>query len=223
VLSLERTNKVPAALLLKPGVIDPLTESFQALGGQERVKDDQALLWHEYVEVLRALWESFPLQALVADKASGTFSHPELIRPIHFAGDTYRVAGPLSVPWDGQRIPKIWTEITEQSRESEISAGIDVADALILSNDQHLTHDHLDRIIERQDLGELQVLRNFSLVEHSTSGNTGSAGYDGIVADAWVVEASPHNLVEDIQRSAEDIQTYRASQRPKLGVGTHES
>lgn len=223
VLSLQQTNKVPVALLLKPGVIDPLTESFQALGGQARVEHEQAHLWQEYVEVLRALWESFPLQALIADKASGTFSLPDLLPPIDFVGDTYRVAGPLNIPSDGQHLPEIWAEITEHSCASEISAAIHGADSLVLSNVQHLTPDHWDRLIERQQLGQLRVLRSLSSVELSTSENTGAAGHGDMAADAWVIEASALNLVEDIQRSTEAIQTYTASQRPKQGVVAHES
>lgn len=52
----------------------------------------------EFVRVVTQLWESFPAAALVADREAGRFADPDLVRPIGFHGEHFRVAGPLSVP-----------------------------------------------------------------------------------------------------------------------------
>jgi FMN-dependent oxidoreductase (nitrilotriacetate monooxygenase family) len=59
----------------------------------------------EYVEVVRALWDSWEDDAIVADKASGCFADRDRIHPVAHAGTHFRVAGPLNVPRSPQGHP----------------------------------------------------------------------------------------------------------------------
>ena len=58
----------------------------------------------EFVRIVTQLWDSLPLEAFVADKASGTYIDKARTRPIDYRGAYYRSAGLLSVPgYDGKR------------------------------------------------------------------------------------------------------------------------
>lgn len=52
----------------------------------------------EFVEVTKALWDSWSDDAIVDDRASGVFARKDLIRPIDHVGPHYQVAGPLNIP-----------------------------------------------------------------------------------------------------------------------------
>lgn len=52
----------------------------------------------EHLEVVRALWRSFPPEALLLDRATGRFADEQLVRPIEHEGAWFRVAGPLTLP-----------------------------------------------------------------------------------------------------------------------------
>ncbi|MFB2552576.1 LLM class flavin-dependent oxidoreductase [Ensifer soli] len=52
----------------------------------------------EFVDVVRALWDSWSDDALAPDKATGAFTRRGSIRPIDFKGRYYSVEGPLNVP-----------------------------------------------------------------------------------------------------------------------------
>jgi FMN-dependent oxidoreductase (nitrilotriacetate monooxygenase family) len=48
--------------------------------------------------VVKALWDSWAADAVVDDRASGTYARAGGIRPINHRGDFYKVAGPLNLP-----------------------------------------------------------------------------------------------------------------------------
>lgn len=52
----------------------------------------------EFMEVVKALWDSWADDAVADDRATGQYARPERIRPINHAGRYYDVAGPLNVP-----------------------------------------------------------------------------------------------------------------------------
>ena len=52
----------------------------------------------EFVEVVKALWDSWGDDAIVDDRASGRYARKERIRAIDHAGDHFHVAGPLNLP-----------------------------------------------------------------------------------------------------------------------------
>jgi FMN-dependent oxidoreductase (nitrilotriacetate monooxygenase family) len=51
----------------------------------------------EFVEVTKALWDSFDETAIVADKASGIYADTDLISPIDHHGNHFDVRGPLNI------------------------------------------------------------------------------------------------------------------------------
>lgn len=61
----------------------------------------------EVLEACDALWESWPADALVMDKASGIFADPDKVRRVEYSGKWIKTRGPLTVPQMPQRRPVI--------------------------------------------------------------------------------------------------------------------
>ena len=59
----------------------------------------------EFVQVVKALWDSWADDAVLDDRASGHYARAERIRPIDHAGKFYQVAGPLNMPRGPQGRP----------------------------------------------------------------------------------------------------------------------
>ncbi len=59
----------------------------------------------EFLEATTALWDSWDDDALVLDRAGGTFADPDKVRPVDHHGDFFDVRGPLTVPRGPQGRP----------------------------------------------------------------------------------------------------------------------
>ena len=59
----------------------------------------------EFVDVSVALWDSWEDGAEIGDKAAGRYADPARIHPVNFAGEYFRVRGPLNVPRSPQGRP----------------------------------------------------------------------------------------------------------------------
>ncbi|MGG4145944.1 LLM class flavin-dependent oxidoreductase [Paenibacillus algorifonticola] len=59
----------------------------------------------EFVEVVKALWDSWEDDALVADKASGLYADMAKIHPLNHKGEHFAVSGPLNMPRSPQGHP----------------------------------------------------------------------------------------------------------------------
>jgi len=59
----------------------------------------------EYLQVVKALWDSWTDDAVIDDRAAGVYARPGTIRPIDHNGACYHVAGPLNVPRGPQGRP----------------------------------------------------------------------------------------------------------------------
>ncbi|MDQ0302981.1 NtaA/DmoA family FMN-dependent monooxygenase [Ancylobacter polymorphus] len=58
----------------------------------------------EYVELVKQLWGSWEADAVVRDRATGTYADASKVRPIHFEGKYFKSRGPLNcVPSPQQR------------------------------------------------------------------------------------------------------------------------
>ncbi|UOK69465.1 NtaA/DmoA family FMN-dependent monooxygenase [Ancylobacter polymorphus] len=58
----------------------------------------------EYVELVKQLWGSWDADAVVRDRATGTYADASKVRPIHFEGKYFKSRGPLNcVPSPQQR------------------------------------------------------------------------------------------------------------------------
>lgn len=60
---------------------------------------------HEFVEVVRGLWDSWDEDAFVRDKASGRYFDPERLHVLNHKGEHFSVRGPLNVPRPPQGQP----------------------------------------------------------------------------------------------------------------------
>lgn len=59
----------------------------------------------EYVEVVKALFDSWDHDAVVLDRETGTYADPSKVRPIHHRGKYYSVRGPLNTVPSPQHRP----------------------------------------------------------------------------------------------------------------------
>ncbi len=59
----------------------------------------------EFLEVVQGHWDSWDDDALVVDKASGLFAHPEKVRRLDFRGKFLSSRGPFTVPRSAQGHP----------------------------------------------------------------------------------------------------------------------
>jgi FMN-dependent oxidoreductase (nitrilotriacetate monooxygenase family) len=59
----------------------------------------------EFTDVSIALWDSWEDGAEAGDKAAGVYADPSRIHPVDFAGEYFRVRGPLNVPRSPQGRP----------------------------------------------------------------------------------------------------------------------
>jgi FMN-dependent oxidoreductase (nitrilotriacetate monooxygenase family) len=66
-------------------------------GFAERMDHDERYdRMREFMAVCRALWASVPPEAIIADRETGRFADPSLVRPIDHVGEHFRVKGPLA-------------------------------------------------------------------------------------------------------------------------------
>jgi FMN-dependent oxidoreductase (nitrilotriacetate monooxygenase family) len=59
----------------------------------------------EFVEVSKALWDSWESEAIIGDKAAGRYIEPARVHDIAHTGDHFKVAGPLNVERPPQGYP----------------------------------------------------------------------------------------------------------------------
>ncbi|MFO1081819.1 MAG: LLM class flavin-dependent oxidoreductase [Reyranellaceae bacterium] len=59
----------------------------------------------EFMQVAKALWDSWADDAVIDDRAGGQYARPERIRPVNHVGRYYKVAGPLNLPRGPQGRP----------------------------------------------------------------------------------------------------------------------
>lgn len=75
-------------------------------GGDSQVSHaDRYARGEEFMEVVKALWDSWSDGAVIDDRATGRYARPEAIVPIDHAGTFYKVAGPLNMPRGPQGRP----------------------------------------------------------------------------------------------------------------------
>src|SRR5467141_3368823 len=68
-------------------------------GGTGQVSHaDRYARGEEFIEVVKALWDSWAADAVVDDRTGGIYARADRIRAINHRGDFYHVAGPLNLP-----------------------------------------------------------------------------------------------------------------------------
>lgn len=98
----------------------------------------------EFTDVVRKLWQSYPAEAIQADRQSGRYADISRIQPIEHQGDFFAVQGPLNVPQrPGGDIPLFQAGASDAGRQFAAS----IADAIFAA-----TPDMESGIELRQDL-----------------------------------------------------------------------
>jgi FMN-dependent oxidoreductase (nitrilotriacetate monooxygenase family) len=76
-----------------------LATAAENYGGAGQVSHaDRYARGEEFMEVVKALWDSWAADAVVDDRTSGVYARRDRIRPVKHRGDFYTVAGPLNLP-----------------------------------------------------------------------------------------------------------------------------
>jgi FMN-dependent oxidoreductase (nitrilotriacetate monooxygenase family) len=83
-----------------------LAPAARNFGGTSLVSHDERYdRGEEFVQVAKALWDSWADDAVLDDRASGQYAQPDRIKPIKHQGKYYRVDGPLNIPRGPQGRP----------------------------------------------------------------------------------------------------------------------
>ncbi|NQX25903.1 NtaA/DmoA family FMN-dependent monooxygenase [Microbacteriaceae bacterium VKM Ac-2854] len=69
--------------------------------------DERYVMAEEYVQVVKALWDSWEPGAIVADRETGVLADHTKVHPIHHDGKYFKVRGPLNLPAGPQGHPVI--------------------------------------------------------------------------------------------------------------------
>lgn len=77
-------------------------------GGAQPAREQRYRRAAEFIDVVRALWDSWDDDAVLADKATGAFSRPGAIRTIDHRGEFFSVDGPLTLPRPPQGHPVLF-------------------------------------------------------------------------------------------------------------------
>ena len=99
---------------------------------------DRYLRAEEYLNITKALWDSWSDDAVVDNRTSGLYAKVEGIRSICHSGDYYKVAGPLNVPRCPQGRPvlvqagssEVGREFAARHAEAVFTAHLEMATAI---------------------------------------------------------------------------------------------
>ena len=76
-----------------------LATAAENYGGAGQVTHaDRYTRGEEFMQVVKALWDSWATDAVIDDRAAGVYARRDRIRSINQRGDFYSVAGPLNMP-----------------------------------------------------------------------------------------------------------------------------
>jgi alkanesulfonate monooxygenase SsuD/methylene tetrahydromethanopterin reductase-like flavin-dependent oxidoreductase (luciferase family) len=119
----------------------------QATAGSPWTQADPVAAAADAVVALRALWRSFPVDVIIADRDTGVFAESHRILAIDHRG-AFDIDGPLQVPWS----PQIWPPVLAWSDGAGGSALEQVADVVVGPSSAELT------LHAVRDLAELREL-----------------------------------------------------------------
>lgn len=105
----------------------------------------------EFLDIAKALWDSWEDDAILIDKSSGYFADPEKIHYLHHKGEHFRVKGPLNVPRPLQGHPVIVQAGSSGAGKDLAAAHADVQFAVFRDEAQGLAY--------RADMNE-RLVRN---------------------------------------------------------------
>ncbi|SDE28566.1 FMN-dependent oxidoreductase, nitrilotriacetate monooxygenase family [Paenibacillus sp. UNCCL117] len=125
----------------------------------------------EFIEVVRALWDSWEADALVLDKERGVFADKRKIHYVHHRGPWFDVKGPLNVQRSPQGHPVLiqagssetFRELAARHAELIFTAQPNIASA------QSFYRDFKSRVVKRgRSLSDVSILPGTMLIVGST-------------------------------------------------------
>ncbi|MFF1831400.1 hypothetical protein [Paenarthrobacter sp. NPDC058040] len=153
----------------------------------------------ERISVIRGLWNSWPLESLVADTSSGVYAHTDGIRRVEHSGPVYRVGGALNTPSSPQGEPvSLWQ--VETADELEAAQGL--VDLVVIDN---------PLLIERW--ASLPLDGRPGLVAAGGLAYDGALTHDGEAAAELVRVSTVGELSDALGRGAS------TTRHPSLGAG----
>lgn len=94
----------------------------------------------EFLDVVKALWDSVEDDALPLDKTSGRFADPAKVHRIDHAGRHFKVRGPLNLPRSPQGHPVIFQAGSSEHGRSFAAAQADVNFAILRSPEEGIRY-----------------------------------------------------------------------------------
>jgi len=85
----------------------------------------------EFLDIAKALWDSWEDDAVALDKASGLFAHPEKVHFLNHTGKHFKVRGPLNVPRPPQGYPVIVQAGSSEAGKNLAAAHAEVHFAIV--------------------------------------------------------------------------------------------
>jgi FMN-dependent oxidoreductase (nitrilotriacetate monooxygenase family) len=122
-------------------VTSALAEEARNFGRDDNI--DHALRYRragEFLDITKALWDSWEDEALLIDKPSGNFADPRKIHYLNHEGEYFRVRGPLNLPRSPQGHPLIVQAGSSEAGRELAAAHADVQFAVIRSEAQGLRY-----------------------------------------------------------------------------------
>ncbi|SIR69473.1 LLM class flavin-dependent oxidoreductase [Williamsia sterculiae] len=197
ILSLDRSTDGRAGVVLRTGRGDEVSDAVTP----RPPTDDPARRHREYAQLLAALWESFPRDALRGDQERAVVADDALIRPVHHQGSFYRVAGPLDGPSSVQGRPVLAVVAADPVDLGNVLA---IADVVITDLDTAPAAVSAAADVAGRTRTDIAVLARTVTVDdpQELSARASRAGVDGWVVaptgDARTVHAAIRRL-EDLQ------------------------
>ncbi|MCB8882177.1 LLM class flavin-dependent oxidoreductase [Acidisoma cellulosilytica] len=94
----------------------------------------------EFLDVTKALWDSWEDGAVLIDKSSGYFADPAKVHYLHHKGEHFRVKGPLNVPRSPQGYPVIVQAGSSEAGKNLAALHADIQFAVIRNLEQGLAY-----------------------------------------------------------------------------------
>ncbi|MBZ9772365.1 LLM class flavin-dependent oxidoreductase [Mesorhizobium sp. CO1-1-8] len=94
----------------------------------------------EFLDIVKALWDSWEDEALLIDKESGYFADPDKVHPIDHAGKHFKVRGPLNVPRPPQGHPLIVQAGSSEDGKNFAAAQADMHFALFATKEDGIRY-----------------------------------------------------------------------------------
>jgi alkanesulfonate monooxygenase SsuD/methylene tetrahydromethanopterin reductase-like flavin-dependent oxidoreductase (luciferase family) len=167
---------------------------------------------HEFVAVVRELWDAYPADALTLDRTSGHFADADRVVPIDHTGEYFTVAGPLTLPAHPSGPPAMF-QAGDSDQGRDFAARY--ADVVFAATPRQQQAQELRADLARRELaygrppGSVNVLAGLNLVLAESRTQAGQIADDidrqQSIRNAghWTVIGTPADAVEAVTQWVE--------------------